>query len=56
MIAAMRRRRDQGLVVAKDLLVIQIEIVIADFRVFVIFSQTVVKRGLSVNTTFRHPQ
>ena len=46
MIIAMRRRRDQGLMIAKDLLVIQIEIVIADFRVFVIFSQAVVKSGI----------
>ena len=46
MIAAMGRRRDQGLVVAKDLLVIQVEIIIADFRVFVIFSQAVVKSGI----------
>ena len=46
MIIAMRRRRDQGLMITKDLLIIQVEIVIADFRVFVIFSQAVVKSGI----------
>ena len=46
MIIAMRHRRDQGLMIAKDLLIIQVEIVIADFLVFVIFSQTVIKSGI----------
>ena len=46
MIIAMRRRRDQGLMIAKDLLIIQVEIVLADFRVFVIFSQAVIKSGI----------
>ena len=46
MIIAMRHRRVQGLMIAKDLLIIQVEIVIADFRVFVIFSQTVIKSGI----------